>query len=318
MKSLIHISNSLNLTKQEFTTVEKHILLITLLHLKNRQGFGVNVDDKLIVTFPATDIKETNLVRIKDSLDKITSRKIFFDESTKSKDYFGYIVPFTYANYEAKVGAHSTITVELNSRCNKLFLELANGYTTTDLQTILSLKSVHAIRMYELLMMYRKKNEWLVEIDRLKGLLGLNLSAYKSFTDFETRILKYTQKELSERCGLYFDWEIAAKERKRIVALKFSIREAEGLERELLAEETSKTIDYVSSLGDIQVASKVRAACEKYTLSEKQIQWILASQERISELIRIDLIIEDKTTKGKGPKNRTKYLAKSLGLDKLS
>ncbi|PMD84948.1 hypothetical protein BWI97_26835, partial [Siphonobacter sp. BAB-5405] len=68
--------------------------------------------------------------------------------------------------------------------------------------------------MYELLMMYRKKNEWVIEIDRLKGLLGLNLTAYKSFTDFETRILKYTQKELSERCGLYFDWEIAAKERK--------------------------------------------------------------------------------------------------------
>ncbi|OZI06994.1 hypothetical protein BWI93_16915, partial [Siphonobacter sp. BAB-5385] len=271
MKSLIHISNSLNLTKQEFTTVEKHILLITLLHLKNRQGFGVNVDDKLVVTFPATDIKETNLVRIKESLDKITSRKIFFDESTKSKDYFGYIVPFTYANYEAKVGAHSTITVELNNRCNKLFLELANGYTTTDLQTILSLKSVHAIRMYELLMMYRKKNEWVIEIDRLKGLLGLNLTAYKSFTDFETRILKYTQKELSERCGLYFDWEIAAKERKKITTLKFVIQEAEGLEREQLAEETSKTIDYVTSLGDVQVANKVRSACQKYTLTEKQI-----------------------------------------------
>ncbi|PMD85638.1 hypothetical protein BWI97_26595, partial [Siphonobacter sp. BAB-5405] len=83
-----------------------------------------------LLRFRSTDIKETNLVRIKESLDKITSRKIFFDESTKSKDYFGYIVPFTYANYEAKVGAHSTITVELNNRCNKLFLELANGYTT--------------------------------------------------------------------------------------------------------------------------------------------------------------------------------------------
>ncbi|MDQ1085521.1 MULTISPECIES: replication initiation protein [unclassified Siphonobacter] len=317
MKSLINISNSLNLTKQEFTTVEKHILLITLLHLKNRQGFGVNIEEKLVVSFPATDIKETNLVRIKESLDKITSRKIFFDESTKSKDYFGYIVPFTYANYEGRVGASSTITVELNSRCNKLFLELANGYTTTDLQTILSLKSVHAIRMYELLMMYRKKNEWVIELDRLKGLLGLNLTAYKSFTDFETRILKYTQKELSEHCNLFFNWEIAAKERKKITSLKFKIQDVDGMDRELLAEETSKTIDYVSSLGDIEVAAKVRAACLKYTFTEKQIQWILETKERISELIRIDLIVEDKISKGKPPRNRTKYVAKSMGFDKL-
>lgn len=311
----------MNFTRQEFLAVEKHIVLLTLLSLKGKQGMKADFGGKheaLEITFNASELKETNRERIKESLERLTTRKIHFDYSKPGHDYFGFIVPIISAKYEGKKGINSEITVLINPDAKKLFLELSNGYSTLDLQAILSLKSNYSIRLYELLSMKARQEPWTIEVDTLKNLLDIELGAYKNFNLFETRILKYTQNELAEHCGVFFDWEVAAKERKKITALTFTIRDREKLNREFLAEETIKTIDYVTSLGDLHIASKVRAACQKYTLTEKQIQWILESQDRVNELIRIDLIIEDKTTKGKGPKNRTKYLAKSLGLDKLN
>ena len=96
-KSMLRISNILNLTRQEFTLIEKHIYLTTLLYLKENQGFKVDLENELLavkIDFSANELKETNRSRIKDALSKITSRKIFFDSSTKDKDYFGFVVQF--------------------------------------------------------------------------------------------------------------------------------------------------------------------------------------------------------------------------------
>lgn len=321
MNTLIRISNVLNLTRQEFTAIEKHIMLFTLFKLKEQQGFNVDLgSDREIfeVEFSAADLKETNRERIKQALDKITSRKIFFDESNGSREYFGYMVPFIYANYDAVNGSHSSIKVHLNPVCKKLFLELANGYTTTDLKAILNLKSTYSIRMYELLSMYANKGEWTIEVDKLKNLLGLEYGNYKTFTLFEKYVLIYSQKELAENCDLWFEWSIAAKERKRITALTFNIKRKGQVEKESLELGIQHTIDFVTSLETAGIAEKVYQASAKYSLTKKQLEWIMASKERVSEFIRLDLIIEDKTAKGKGPKNRTKYMAKSLGLDQLN
>ncbi|OZI07028.1 hypothetical protein BWI93_16695, partial [Siphonobacter sp. BAB-5385] len=264
----------MNFTRQEFLAVEKHIVLLTLLSLKGKQGMKADFGGKneaLEITFNASELKETNRERIKESLERLTTRKIHFDYSKPGHDYFGFIVPIISAKYEGKKGVNSEITVLINPDAKKLFLELSNGYSTLDLQAILSLKSNYSIRLYELLSMKARNEPWTIEVDALKNLLDIELGAYKNFNLFETRILKYTQNELAEHCGVFFDWEVAAKDRKKITALTFTIRDREKLNREFLTEETSKTIDYVTSLGDVQVANKVRSACQKYTLTEKQI-----------------------------------------------
>lgn len=318
--NIIRISNMLNLTRQEFNMIEKHIFLVTLLHIKEKQGFNINWDNSLEnveIKFLATELKETNRERIKEALDKITSRKIHFDNSTKNDDYFGYVVPFSYASYRATNGTESKITIHLNGACKKLFFELANGYTSTDLKAILNLKSTYSIRMYELMSQFSNQGKWTIDLAELKNLLGIDLIKYKSFTQFENKVLVYSQKELWEHCGIYFEWDIASKERKKITALKFSIRKKETQEKIDLHEEVIATQNFVRNLSSSEIANKFTTVSQKYQLSSEQYNYILSDTTIFNEFIRIDLIIEDMIEKGKPPRDRTKYLAKSLGLDKV-
>ena len=319
-KNILRISNILNLTRQEFTVIEKHIYLVTLLNLKEYQGFNINIEnikEVVEIQFSATELKETNIGRIKDSLDKLTSRKISFNNSTKTSDYFGVVVPFSYANYSAIKGGKSTITIHLNGVCKKLFFELANGFTTMDLKAILNLKSNHSIRMYELMNQYLNQGTWTVEVIALKDLLGIELSKYKSFTDFETRILTYSQKEVWEHCGIHFEWAIAQKERKKITALTFTIRTKEKQEKVQVNADIKATMEYISQFTPKEIAEKSNILMTQYALSAEQKDYILSDTDIFNEFIRIHAIIENMIEKAKPPKDRTKYLAKSLGLDKV-
>lgn len=318
-KSIIQISNVLNLTRQEFDMAEKHIFLNTLICLKDKQGFNVeSIDDKKVIeiTFSSSILKETNKERVKEALDKITSRKIHFDKSTKDKEYYGSIVPFSFASYESVKGNESKITIHLNGACKKLFLELANGYTKTDLQAIVNLKSTYSIRIYELMSQYLRTGEWIVSITDLRAYLDIG-DKYANFSQFETKILKYSQRELMEHCDLYFEWEILAKERRKITILKFYIRSIEKQEKIELREDIRTVQDYVSQLSPAQIAETFHRISQKYMLSEEQVNHIVSDTSLFNEFIRVDLIIENMIEKGKPPKDRTRYLAKSIGLDKL-
>lgn len=318
-KSIIRISNVLNLTRQEFNIIEKHIFLLTLLNLKEHQGFQLEFkeDSVMTISFSTTELKETNRERIKEALDKITSRKIFFDNSTKDTDYFGYVVPFISAKYQSHHRISSSISVKLNPDCQKLFLELANGYSSTDLKAILNLKSVYAIRVYELMNQYLNQGEWTVSLENFRKLLDLDNEKYSRFPDFKRYILEYSQSELWEHCGIHFEWEVASKERKKVTALRFYISSREKQERIEVQEDIKRTIDFVSSLSPVQIAHTYNQITSKYTLTPEQADYIFVDRDRLNEFIRVDLIIEDMIQKGKPPQNRTKYLAKSLGLDRV-
>jgi plasmid replication initiation protein len=318
-RSIIQISNVLNLTRQEFDMIEKHIFLNTLICIKDKQGFDIeNINEKevLEVTFSSALLKETNKERIKNALEKITSRKIHFDKSTKNREYYGYIVPFSFASYESVTGNASRITIHLNGVCKKLFLELANGYTKTDLRAIVNLKSTYSIRMYELMNQHQRSGEWIVSITDLRNYLDID-SKYNNFSQFETKILKYSQDELREHCNLFFEWEILARERRKVTVLKFYIKSIEKQEKVELREDIKTVQDYISKLSPAQIAEKFHIISQKYTLSEEQINHIVSDKKLFNEFIRIDLIIESMIDKKKPPADRTRYLAKSIGLDKI-
>lgn len=318
-KEILRVSNVLNLTRQEFNTLERHIYLMTILSLKKHQGLNLELDSDSVIKieFSATSLKETNRERIKDALDKITSRKIHFDSSNANEEYFGFVVPFSYANYSAKNGHESKITIDINSRTKNLFCELAKGYTVMDLQAILSLKSNYSIRVYELMSQYLNQKKWTVSIEKLRGLLNLEDSQYKNYGMFEKRILTYSQKELWEHCNLHFEWEIAHKKGKKITALTFHIRERNKQERIELNEEIEATKDYLKSLSPADISQKATWVINKYTLNQNQQNHILNNTDVFNEFVKIDLIIEDMVSKGNPPRNKTAYLAKSLGLDKV-
>lgn len=318
--SIIRISNVLNLTRQEFSMIEKHLFLMTLWTLRPEQGFKVNIDNPLEavnIVIPVKEMKETNVARIREALDKITSRKIHFDESDRKKnsDNFGYVVPFISARYVSEDRSYANIHLKLNPECKKLFLELANGYTKTDIQAILSLKSTSAIRMYELMSMHLKSGQWTVDVSTLKGLLGLEADAYKSYFLFKKKVLEYAQKQLWDHCNVFIDWEVAKKEGKKVIALTFEIVPRATQEGRDINDEAIQSTDWVYSLTPDQIRDKFQKVAQAYSFSEPQKDYILANKSVFKEFVRLDIVIEEKILRGNPVRNRSAYMAKSLGLD---
>jgi plasmid replication initiation protein len=291
--------------------------------LKENQGFHLpSIDNRepLEVVIEANKVMKNSYNKqvIKDAIKKITSRNVFFDFSKSGEEYFGSLNPFPFAKYHAVRGKTSYIHIEIHHSCKRLFLELAKGYTNLDLQSILTLKSEYSIRMYELMSMYLNQGSWTVQVDELRTLFNLKPTQYKNFAMFEKRILVYSQAELWEHCNIHFEWKIAAKERKKITALTFAIVKREKQERKELNENIVSTQSYIQQLSNREIADKFQVAAQKYSLSETQLNHIFSDAALFNEFVRLDLIIEDKISKGKPPKDRTKYLAKSIGLDKIS
>lgn len=320
--SIVRISNILNLTRQEFSVIEKHIIHVMLKKIKDNQGFHVKdieTELPLKVFINGNDVLKNSMNKdiLKDGLKKLTTRSVFFDFSKDGDIYFGSIAPFTFASYTAKKGSTNEVQIDINYKCKKLFFELAGGYTNVLLEAILNLKSEYSIRMYELMSMYQNQGSWTVKLDDLRNLIGLTSLQYKNYFMFEKRILIYSQKELWEHCGIHFEWAIAQKERKKITALTFTIRTKEKQEKVQVNADIKATMEYISQFTPKEIAEKSNILMTQYTLSDEQKDYILSDTNIFNEFIRIHAIIENMIERSKPPKDRTKYLAKSLGLDKV-
>lgn len=316
---LLRISNLLNLSKQDFSTIEKHVFLFTLLHLKKEQTTDYVEDPNrlLDLEIDILELKENNRERIKEALDKLTSRKIFFDNSRGKVSEFGYIVPFTTAKYTSIDRVESKIRIKINPDANRLFLDLAKGYTTFDLQAVLNLKSTYAIRLYELLKQYENQKEWVVEVGELRRLLNAENDIYVNFNNFKTRILDYSIEQLWVHCQLHYEWKIFKKQGRKITHIKFKIASKAKQEKIEVNEEIQTTLEFLKTLPQSEINDKFGLIVSKYKFSDDQVNYILTKNELFEKFVQVDLIIEDKIAKGKPPKSISAYMAKSLGLDKI-
>jgi plasmid replication initiation protein len=308
-KSIVKLTNLLNFTRQEFDVLGQKLMVLILEKLKNFQDTKIIESKSIELSFNFIDFEETNVERLKELADKITSKKIYYE---LEKDVWGYLVPIYRASYN-----RGLFTIKIADDVTKYYLDLAKGYTNINKKAIFALSSQYAIRIYELLSAFTNKGAWTVEVEKMRDLLDIKNNQYRSFSMFEKRILIYSQKELLEHCNLYFTWEISAKERKKITALTFHITTKDKQEKIELDNEIKQTIDYINNLKPFEIAQKIHMASTKYTLKPEQIDYITSNNKVFNEFIRIDLIIEAMIEKQKPPKDRTKYLAKSLGLDKV-
>ena len=101
-------------------------------------------------------------------------------------------------------------------------LQLKSNFTSCKLEMLLSFKSQYTMRIYNLLKQYEKLKERIVELALLKEILGIRTEQYQLYSDFKRYILLTTQKELTEKADLYFDFE-EVKYGRKVGAIRFQI-----------------------------------------------------------------------------------------------
>lgn len=312
--SIVRLTNLLNFTRFDFDVLGQRLLILMLEYLKEQQGFNLeNTLENIEITFSLSDFRETDPTKLRKLAKNIIRKEISYHNGKTGKDEVWIeMIPFPYAKYE-----NGKFTIDIIGKAKKHFVELAKGFSNLDKGAVFALSSQHSIRMYELLSAFVNKGEWFIRLNELKQLLGIELSQYKNYALFEKRILIYSQKELWEHCGIHFEWAIAQKERKKITALTFTIRTKEKQEKVQVNADIKTTMEYIATLTPKDIAEKSHILMTQYTLSAEQKDYILSDTNVFNEFIRVHAIIENMIDRAKPPKDRTKYLAKSLGLDKV-
>lgn len=235
--ALINASYSLELTEQR---------IILLAILKARENKTPH-NQELIVTaqsyITAFNVhRNTAYKTLKTACDNLFDRRFSYQrysdkgkvEQVKSR----WVQSVVYAESD------SYIKIKFADEVLPLITMLEKHFTSYELQQVASLKSVHAIRLYELLIQYRTVGKVEINISDLRLKLGINESEYPRMDNFKARVLDIGIQQINEHSDITAKYE-QVKTGRTIVGFKFSFKQ-KATTTAHQNERDDKTIDFLT------------------------------------------------------------------------
>ena len=215
--ALINASYSLELTEQR---------IILLAILKARENKTPH-NQELIVTaqsyITAFNVhRNTAYKTLKTACDNLFTRQFTYQrynsngniEQVRSR----WVQSVIYAENE------SYIKIKFTDEILPLVTMLEKHFTSYELQQVASLKSVHAIRLYELLIQYRTVGKVEINLSDLRLKLGINESEYPRMDNFKARVLDVGIQQINEHSDITVKYE-QVKTGRNITGFKFSFKQ---------------------------------------------------------------------------------------------
>lgn len=215
--ALINASYSLELTEQR---------IILLAILKARENKTPH-NQELIVTaqsyITAFNVhRNTAYKTLKTACDNLFDRRFSYQrysdkgkvEQVKSR----WVQSVVYAESD------SYIKIKFADEVLPLITMLEKHFTSYELQQVASLKSIHAIRLYELLIQYRTVGKLEISLSDLRLKLGIADGKYPTMNNFKARVLDVGIQQINEHSDITVKYE-QVKTGRNITGFKFSFKQ---------------------------------------------------------------------------------------------
>lgn len=302
-KDIIVKSNRLNMAIQSLSLPELRIIQLAIIDARET-GKGLNTDTPLrIDALRYAEAFETSrqnaYARMKETEETLFNRRFTFT------DYDGRQVKSRWVQevrYLDNVGAieicFTRAVVEGITR-----LDGAERFFTQYLLSQTSkLNSVYSVRLYELLIQWKKALATpFIDVETFRGQMGVLEGEYKTMSNFKARVLDLAVKEINEKTDLdvtYFQQKAG----RLVVAFKFSVREKKPLKdipkfaqnalKTKYPERDKDTPDMFNKMTDKQIAVFSAKLAKLPELGSKAP--IGASVEDFAQVIASDLRNSDK------------------------
>ncbi|MCI5168391.1 MAG: RepB family plasmid replication initiator protein [Candidatus Electrothrix sp. GM3_4] len=212
-------------------------------------------------------------------------------------------------------GAKGTVSFRFDPELKPYLVQLKKEFTKYRIALVVQFKSIHSIRIYQLLKQYKGIGYRKFRVDKLKEILGIKQNEYREFKRFRGRVLNQAKKEFEKKdekgnfkCDLTFELETIREERK-ITRLKFVILPQE-------CREPVVSLDEVAQRKKKEPESKEQPQTLKeqlvyYGISEKLAVGFL-NQRREDDIFDILKYYSDLLKAGKVKNTGGAYLAKLL------
>ena len=236
--ALINASYSLELTEQR---------IILLAILKARENKTPH-NQELIVTaqsyITAFNVhRNTAYKTLKTACDNLFDRRFSYQrysdkgkvEQVKSR----WVQSVVYAESD------SYIKIKFADEVLPLITMLEKHFTSYELQQVASLKSIHAIRLYELLIQYRTVGKLEISLSDLRLKLGIADGKYPTMNNFKARVLDVGIQQINEHSDITAKYE-QVKTGRQITGFKFSFRQKEKQSKAKELNRDNSTIDFLT------------------------------------------------------------------------
>ena len=172
------------------------------------------------------NVPKSNIYRdIDDITDDILNNPVYIREEVGKKVRWIKIPWVTRCEYNSDIG----VAIKLNDELKPFLINLKDHYTQYTLDSILVMKSVYAIRIYELLqseimtrILPRAGTDIELSVETLKECCGCESKAYNTFSNFRNRVIDIAVKEINEKTLYTLSYDYV-KKGKSVIGLIFDI-----------------------------------------------------------------------------------------------
>lgn len=257
---LVKKSNSLNEAHYFLTVAEYRILHMafsTLAECDVNPEFFRNVR----FTIRARDYMElygvdrtTAYEALKEASERLFDRYFTYDELV-DKNLMLY--ERIKSRWVTKIGyqdSQAYITFFLSDDVLSMVGNLKEQYTYLNLYKLANLTSIYAIRLYEMLMQWRKtKVVPVIELEELRLRLGITENEYPRMDNFKSRVLDMAINQINEFTDITASYE-QIKDGRKITGFKFSYKDKVKAPKALpnKTERDPKTVDIFDGFTDLE------------------------------------------------------------------
>ncbi|GAB3790399.1 hypothetical protein GCM10028818_60470 [Spirosoma horti] len=302
--------NVITESRQEFTEMEKKIVVLAINQLRHiakswEEGKSINL------LIPYAELTDNHHDKISVAASSLNTKRIFHqDFSNPEYPEYDYIVPFSSVR-SLKINGKRYLELTMLSAVVPSFIELGKRYTSYDLRLMLSLSSMYAQRMYEIIMMFYGRGQKIFTYEVSKLRTALNYPPDHDYYDFKRKAMLVAQQKIQQKIGMYFEFTPSRKEGKAVVELRFEVKSA----KDLIEDDIEADRLTVQTMQPHEMAALARNLIFRYKFTKKQQNQILEDTALMETFIWLHTEIHHRKRKVKNP---TAYVAQSLGFGKVA
>lgn len=165
------------------------------------------------------DVKGDHLYKTLDTITHKLMQKIITIRMLHKKGFMKAALLGGAKYYEGE----GIIKLSFHPYLKPYMLQLKERFTKINIGDIMGLKSVHAMRMYELAKQYETIGERKILLTDLREYFGIADNQYEKFSHIKDRILEVSKKEINAKTDLVIEYD-EIKTSRKITAIHFTIK----------------------------------------------------------------------------------------------
>jgi len=120
------------------------------------------------------------------------------------------------------------VTLTFSPELKPYLLQIKDRFTVLNISDLMQFKSIHAIRIYELLKQYQSIGERTLTIEEIKACCGV-VGKLEKYDHFEKKLLLIAQREINSKSDIFLQFE-RKKSGRKIKEIKFIISSNQAYE----------------------------------------------------------------------------------------